>query len=140
MEIRDATFNDLEFILPIMHQVHAESIFKGIEVNEATIQRNFVVAMSFDDGYAKVVEHKGKIVGALVGIIMDNHFGIRCAQDLFSYAGAGTDRLLKDFLLWAEVRGVRFVQITDLSDSSRFQKLCQLIGLESIGVNFVKVV
>ncbi|MDH3638902.1 MAG: hypothetical protein OES09_10645 [Gammaproteobacteria bacterium] len=139
MKIRDATFNDFEQILPIMHTVHANSVFKDIEMNDAIIQRNFVVAMSFDDGYAKVADHHGKIIGALVGIISDNHFGIRCAQDLFSYSSAGTHQLIKDFMLWAQVRGVRFIQVTDLAECLRYQKLCRLVGLEPIGANFAKV-
>jgi hypothetical protein len=139
MELRDATFNDFPELLEIMRQVHEDSVFKGMAMNDATIQRNFVVAMSFDDGYAKVAERNGEIVGGLVGMIADNQFGIRCAQDLFNHSLVGTDRLIKDFLHWASVRDTRFVLITDLTGNPRYVKLCQALGFEAIGTNLMKV-
>jgi len=139
MELRDATFDDFPFLLDIMREVHDESVFKGMVMNEAIVQRNFVVAMSFGDGYAKVIEHKGRIVGGLVGMIANNQFGIRCAQDLFNHSLAGTDRLIKDFLRWAQIRDSQFVLITDLTGNPRYVKLCRTLGLEAIGTNLMKV-
>lgn len=139
MQIRDATFDDFEQLLAIMHRVHSKSVLRGIEMNDALIQRNFVVAMHFDDGYARVIERGGKIVGGLIGIISDNHFGIRCAQDLFTYSRHGSDLLLRNFLKWADFRGARFVQITDLTNSERYHQLCCQLGLKLVGHNFVKV-
>ena len=137
--IRDATFDDLRYLLPLAKLAHSRSVYRDMDMNEATMQRNFVVSMSFDDGYAKVVEKDGAVVGGLCGIIADNHYGIRCAQDLFNYSKCSTDRLIKDFLLWASVRDVRFVQITDMSYNGRYGKLCQHLGLTPAGQNYVKV-
>lgn len=139
MELRDATFKDLDHFIPIMQVVHRKSMFKDIDMNVATIQRNFVVAATFDDGYAKVIEKDGRIVGGLVGMIGENHFGIRCAQDLFNYSRHGTDLLLKDFIKWAKVREARFVQITDMTHNGRYEKLCRLVDLDPAGVNYAKV-
>lgn len=139
MEIRDAVYKDLEYFIPVMVMVHSKSIFKDIEMKEAIIQRNFVVAMAFDDGYAKVIERDGEIVGGLIGMIAENHFGIRCAQDLFNFSRYGTDQLLKDFIAWAEFREASFIQITDMTHNGRYEKLCRLVELQPSGTNYAKV-
>lgn len=139
MELRDATFSDLKYLLPLAHEAHLRSVFKNKAMNEAIMQRNFVVAMNFDDGFAKVVERGGKVVGGLVGVISDNHYGIRCAQDLFCYSRYGTPALLRNFVSWAEVRAVEFIQITDLGDNQRYQKLLRSLGFRPAGANFAKV-
>jgi len=139
MKIREATFTDLEALMPIFHIAHEQSIFKGMAINESLCQRHFVTALEFDNGYAKVVERKGKVIGGLVGIISDNAFGIRCAQDLFCYSAGMTDKLLEDFALWSRVRGARFVQVTDLSNNERYQRLCEALGWQLAGTNFAKV-
>lgn len=139
MKVRDATFDDLDRFIPIMKVVHSNSIFKDLNMNLAVVQRNFVIATTFDDGYAKVVEKDGEVVGGLIGMIAENHFGIRCAQDTFNYSRYGTDRLLKDFILWAKVREAQFIQITDMTHNGRYEKLCRLVGLEPAGVNYAKV-
>ncbi len=139
MEVRDATFEDLDRFIPIMEAVHKKSIFRDLDMNMAVVQRNFVIAMSFDDGYAKVVVKDGQVVGGLIGMIAENHFGIRCAQDLFNYSRHGTDLMLKDFILWSKVRGAQFVQITDMTHNGRYEKLCRLVNLQPAGVNYAKV-
>ena len=140
MEIRDATFQDLEAVLPIMHKAHEQSVFKDLDMSEVAVQRNYVTAICFDDGFAKVVEHKGKVTGCMVGLMAESHFGQRYAQDLFLYSVGGTDKLVKAFCLWARDRGARFVQITDMSESQRYQNLLTTLGLKPCGTNFVGVI
>lgn len=139
MMLRDATFQDLEALLPLARVAHLQSIFAGMEMNDAIIQRNLVTAIQFEDGFAKVIEKDGEVLGGLVGIISENHFGIRCAQDLFNYSRGGTDLLIKAFTKWAEVRSCRFVQVTDLSGNRRYQSLLTELGLAPSGINFVGV-
>tara|TARA_R110000822_G_C14947139_1_gene454458 strand:+ start:129 stop:551 length:423 start_codon:yes stop_codon:yes gene_type:complete len=140
MELRDATFSDLEALLPIARHAILNSTLGGLEFNEAIIQRNFVVAMQFNDGFAKVVVHKEKVVGGLVGLVMENHFGIRCAVDLFTYSSNNTDKLINSFTQWSKSKGAQFVQVTDFSKKSRYQKLITLLGFEPGGTNFIKVI
>ena len=139
MEIRDAIFNDLESLLPLAHEAHQNSIFAGMEMNDAILQRNFVTAIQFDDGFAKVIVKDNKVIGGMVGMIIENHFGIRCAVDLFTYAHVGTDRLIRAFKRWAMVRAAMFVQITDLSGNPKYHKLIAGLGFEQGGVNFIGV-
>ncbi len=137
MIVRDAIFEDLEQLMPIAHEVHKQSIFADTPMNEAQIQRVFVLSMNFHDGFAKVVEHKGKVVGCMFGVVVDNHFGIRCAQDLFTYSRGGTNTLIKEFKAWAKERGAQFVQISDLSGRDRYHRLIKEMGFMPQGANFI---
>jgi hypothetical protein len=138
MEIRDATFADFPEVLAIMHLVFDQSIFAGMEMKDAMVQRNFVIAVAFDDGFAKVAVHKGKVVGGLVGFIADNQWGIRCAQDSFNYSVGGTDRLVREFKEWADSNGALFTQLTDFSGSSRFHSLIEKSGFQKVGTDFIR--
>ena len=139
MNLRDATFDDMEALMPLAREAHLKSWMRDMPMNEAIVQRNFVVAMQFDDGYAKVVMKDGEVVGGLVGLIADNHFGIRHAQDLFCFSRGGTEMLIGNFLGWAKERGAEFVHMTDISMNLRYQKLCQTLGLERAGVNLMRI-
>ena len=138
MNIRDATFEDFPEVLAIMHHVFDQSIFAGMQMNDAMIQRNFVVAMYFDQGFAKVTVHKGKVVGCLSGFISENQWGIRCAQDSFNYSVGGSDRLVRAFKEWADSNGALFTQLTDFSGSSRFHTLIEKSGFEKAGTDFIR--
>lgn len=139
MEIRDGTFEDFALLLPIMHEAHQGSMLRDIPMNEATMQRNYVTAMAFDKGFVKVVEKDGKVIGGIVGIIAENHYGILCAQDIFLYSRGGTNQLIKAFCQWAREQGAMFTQITDQSSGGRYQKLITNLGLVQGGINFVEV-
>ena len=138
--IRDATFDDMSELMPLAALAHQGSPFSEIAMNASTMQRSYVVAMNYDDGYAKVIEKEGRIVGGLIGLIADNHYGIRCAQDLLNYSLCDTDILVKDFIRWAGDRNAKFVQITDLSENDRYGKLLMRLGLNSAGFNYAKVI
>lgn len=139
MIIRYAYFADLQYLMPLAHEAHGKSVYADIEMNEAIVQRNFVTAMEFDDGYAKVVVKDGDVVGGLVGLVIENHFGIRCSTDLFCYSRAGTGKLIDDFAQWSFVRGARFVQVTDLTGNKRYQNVIRDVGFSPSGQNFTKV-
>ena len=139
MKLREATFADMEALMPLAREAHLKSWMRDMPMNEAIVQRSLVTAMQFDGGFAKVITKDGNVVGGLVGVMVDNHAGIPCAQDLFCFSRGGTEMLLADFLQWAKDRGAAFVQITDLSMNLRYQKLCQTLGLERGGTNLVKV-
>lgn len=138
MIIRDATFEDLEQLMPIAHDIHKGSIFAAFPMNEAQIQRVFVTTMAFDDGFMKVVERNDKIVGCMAALVIENHFGIRCAQDLFTYSVGGTEKLIKEFKVWAQDRGAQFIQISDFCGKERYHKLITEMGFMPTGMNFIQ--
>lgn len=139
MIIRDAVFEDLEQLMPIAHEVHKASIFAAFPMNEANIQRTFVVTIEFDKGFVKVIEHKGKIVGCMAAAITENHFGIRVAKDLFTYSAGGTDILLKEFKAWAKENDAQLTQISDFCGRERYHDLITEMGFMPVGINFVGV-
>ena len=139
MIIRDATFDDLGELMTIAMVAHQSSMFAAFDFNKAEAQRSFVVLMNSEDGYTKVIADDDRIYGALVGAVSSNHFGVRCAQDLFTYSSRGTDMLLRDFKQWALSRGAKFVQITDICGRDRYHKLISSLGFQPSGLNFVGV-
>lgn len=139
MIIRDAVFEDLEHLMPIAHDVHKASIFAAFPMNEAYIQRTFVVTMKFDMGFVKVVEHNSKIIGFMAAIITENHFGVRIAKDIFTYSEGGTDKLLKEFKAWARENDAQITQISDFCGRERYHNLITDMGFMPVGINFVGV-
>lgn len=139
MIIRDATFEDAEALLPLAKEAHAASFMAAWPMNEAELQRLFVVSMAFDDGFAKVVENDGKVVGGMIGAVSNNAFGIRCGADYFTFSCGGTTELIKEFKTWALSRGAKFVHLTDLSGRPRYHQLITGLGFEPCGFNFVGV-
>jgi hypothetical protein len=139
MIIRDATFADMAQLMPLAREAHLRSVFADIKMNEAALQRSFVTAIQFDGGFAKVIENKGRVTGGMVGVLMVNHMGIKCAVDLFTYAKGGTDMLIRSFRAWAKAGDAKFVQLTDLSDNRQYQTLLTGLGLQSGGTNFIGV-
>ncbi len=139
MIIRDAVFEDLEQVMPILHDIHKASIFAAFPMNEAYIQRTFVVTMQFGKGFVKVVEDKGKIIGCMAAVITENHFGIRVAKDLFTYSEGGTGKLLKEFKAWAKENDAQITQISDFCGRERYHKLITDMGFMPVGINFVGV-
>jgi len=137
--IRDAIPEDYELLLPIAEDAYEKSVFNGIEFDPTAIRRTFVTATAFDNGFAKVVIQDGRHVGCMLGIITVNHFGIRCATDLFCYSHTGTYHLIKQFIEWSRVKGAKFVQVTDLTGSERYQKLIKHTGLIPMGANFMRI-
>ena len=139
MEIRDAVFEDLEQLMPIAHEVHQSSIFAAFPMNEAYIQRTYVVMMKFDKGFVKVAEDKGKIVGFMAARITENYFGIRVAKDIFTFSVGGTDKLLREFKTWAKENDAQVTQISDFCGRKRYHDLIVDLGFMPTGINFVGV-
>jgi len=135
--LREAIFDDLSVLTGLAHEAHEASVLSPFKMVEAEMQRTFVVIINSYDGYAKVVEKNGAVVGGLVGAVSQNHFGIRCGQDLFNFSRGGTPELLRDFHRWAKSRGAEFVQITDLSGKARYQKLITSLGYKPGGLNYI---
>lgn len=142
MIIRDAKYDDFEKVMPLAHIIHANSPppFSDRPINEATIQRIFVVSIAFEDGFAKVVEHDGEIVGVMVGVVAENHWGLRAAMDYFTFSQGGTRKLIQEFKAFARSRNADFTQITDLCGEPKYHQMLESEGLKPIGINFIGAV
>jgi len=136
--IIDANLTDFDELLPLAKFIHSQSIFADTDFNESEVRRTFATAITFEDGFAKVVKHNGKIVGALIGFVAKNQWGIRIATDLLTFSQRQTDALIRSFSEWAKTRGAVAVNITDLTMRGRYQKLILSVGFEPAGNNFIK--
>jgi len=138
MKLRDAIFQDLEALMPLVREAHAGSVFADMEINEAVVQRNFVCAIQFGQ-FAKVVVNDGVVIGGMFGMMGESNLGIRCAQDIFCFSRGGTNQLIYAYKKWARDRGAQFAQITDLSGNSNYQNVITGLGFQQSGINFVEV-
>jgi len=139
MNIRFAEPDDLVELYPILEKLHQASFFSGIAIDKLAVTRTFVSMIYYGRGYAKVIEHKGKLSGGLVGVMSPNPLGIMMAQDLFTFSGAGTHILVRDFIRWAKLNECHGVQISDFSSIKRYHKLLKSLGLKKTGLNFTEV-
>ena len=135
--IRDSEPEDMDQILPLMKEVFDKSILKSCAYSPAEASRNFAVLSAMDHGYSKVYVEGDRILGLLVGVVSPNQWGVKCAQDMFTYSRGGTHLLIKDFCKWAKRNGAEFVNITDFSESERYHSLIQSIGLKKQGTVFI---
>ena len=135
--IRDGKFEDFEILLPLAHEVHRFSPFADLPINEAQIQRVYVMSLFSDDGFVKVAEDDGKIVGCMVGAVAVNQWGLRVAQDMFMMSRGGTGALIKIFKKWAKERDADMTLITDLCSSKGYREIIESQGFTATGTILV---
>lgn len=135
MIIRDGTFQDFGQVLDLAHEVYGnfpESL-RHKPLNEAQIQRIYVLMSHSDNGFVKVVEKDGKVEGCMVGAITENHWGLQAAQDLFVMAHGGTRKLLQEFKAWAESKDADLIHVTDLCGQPGYQQVIESAGFKPLG-------
>ena len=136
--IRDATLDDFDKLLPMAAEAHGGSPFSHTEMDIPHMKRIFAHCIAFDDGFAKVVEVDGEVVGGMAGVVGGNQWGARAASDLFVLSKGGTDILLKEFIKWGKERKADYIHITDLSGNERYQRLIETVGPKRCGANFAE--
>lgn len=137
--LRAAKAQDFSSLLPYAITAHKQSPLSSLPIDENKLRRVFITSIAFDDGYVKVIEKNGEVVGGLLGMVAENALGLRIAYDLFCYAECATHILIKDFMRWAKARHAHATQITDQSGSVRYQTLIKRLGLTPAGTNFIEV-
>jgi hypothetical protein len=135
MIIRDGTWEDWPEVLELVHEVHGifPEPIRSMPLNDAQCQRVYVVNMSNPNGFVKVAEEDGKVTGCMVGLIIENHWGLQTAQDLFVLAHGATRRLLEAFRDWAEEKGADLTLITDLCGRPGYEDLIKSVGFKPTG-------
>lgn len=125
-------------MLPLAREVHAFSPkpFCDMPVNEAEVQRSFVVSMYSPDGFVKVVEKDGEVVGCMVAMAFTNHWGIKVAQDLFLMSHGGSRMLIQSYKQWAREKEA-VPMITDLCEKTGYRDLIKTCGFEAVGTNLI---
>ena len=136
--ISSFTLDDFGKLLPMARKAHAASPFSHTEMDIPHMKRMWAHCIAFDDGFAKVIERSGKVVGGMAGAVGMNQWGALAASDIFMLSKGGTDTLIKEFIKWGKGRNADYVHITDLSGNERYQRLIETVGPKRCGVNFAE--
>lgn len=139
ISLRPARQDDFDALRSLLPPVLERAGMGGLPIDDGQLIRTLVTAIAFEDGFARVVERNGVLAGGMIAFVAPNALGVRTAQDVFTWSACGTDRLLRAYLRWARGRGARVVQVMDLSDNPRYQRLIQCLGLKPSGQNFMGV-
>jgi len=141
MIIRDATWDDWPQVLPLAYEVHDffPSHLRDHPLNDAQIQRTYVVSLNNPISFARVAEDDGKIVGCLVAGIALNGWGLQVASDIFMFSKGGTKKLLVAYREWAKEKGADIVHVTDLCDRPGYHEVIEAAGFKRAGTLFFGV-
>jgi len=147
MKIRFGTREDIEVILTLSSELHAESRFKERSIDQKKT-RGVIESMLANPAQACILlaqSSDGEIVGLLAGVVMEYFFtqGVM-AQDRCFYvqpASRGSSaavKLLMAFRKWAELRKADelCVNMSVAIDVDRFNKLMTHMGFNYCGSNF----
>lgn len=139
--IRDGTWEDWPQVLPLAYEVHDffPAHLRDLPLNDAQIQRTYVVSMAAPVGFVKVAEDEGKIVGCLVAAISENGWGLKVASDIFMFSKGGSKKLLVAYREWAKEQGADLIQITDLCGRSGYHEVIEAAGFKQAGTLFFGV-
>jgi len=105
----------------------------GVEQYDETLFRRYF-ARCVSHGFARVVEHDGKIVGGMFALILPNTWGKLMALDLWCYSTRETPKLLKEYKKWAgDVPAV----VTNSFGNERFDRLIERLGFKKTSTVYV---
>lgn len=138
MIIRDATWEDWPQVLPLAYKVHEffPAHLRDHPLNDAQIQRTYVVSMGAPNGFVSVAEDDGNIVGCLVAGISENGWGLQVASDIFMFSQGGTKKLLQAYKAWAQEKGADVINVTDLCDQPGYHEVIEAAGFKRAGTLF----
>jgi len=126
--IRQAEEEDYDAIYGIFTKLPTvvESVYN--DCDESALVRNYGRARAH--GFAKIVEHKGEVVGCMIATLSRNPWGMICAYDLVSYSTRETPGLIREYVKWARGNGVKDKNIfmSNSFGSKRYDKMIQKMG------------
>lgn len=138
--IRSALPADFKALKPLFKLAHARSPMSSIPIDWTQVRRMLAVASYTPAFHIEVVEHEGKIVGCLAGLITLNVWGVKVATDLFVYSRRETDLLIQRFRDWAKRSGAEVLSLTNISGRERYDRLIERSGLTRVGSTFLEVI
>ena len=134
--VRQATHEDFPRLVDLSKKFHAESVYRHVPFDEATVIENLNGALQ---GGGVFVNDEGFAVGILVPLMFNKN--ILVAAELAWYCPDGDGRELKNALeVWAATRGAVASQFSVLNNG-KSEKLTQYLvddGYAPIEIAFVK--
>ena len=150
MEIRCLEYADIPETVELARKFVEESAFSRFQFSHEKMAANLAMSVTHPDrAFCHVVEHDGKLVGALVGYISEFFFGPDLiASDsgwfiLPEYRGSRSAvRLLKNFEKWGKANGAKEIAMGISTDvmPEKTGALLQKLGYVPVGGNFKKAV
>lgn len=147
MTIRAATINDLDALVALGKQMHAESTrFGELVFDEQKVRALLADLLSRDSGFALVSqEADGQIVGGFAGYMTEHWYSTdQVAADLALFVrmdrrgGIAAARMVKAFIYWAQDRGAKQITL-GISTGIKVEQTAQLyrsLGLKQFGYCF----
>lgn len=146
MEIRCLEYADIPETVELARKFVEESAFSRFQFSPEKMASNLSLAVTHPHvAFCQVVEHDGRLVGALVGYISEFFFGHDLiASDsgwfiLPEYRGSRSAvKLLKNFQTWAKANGAKEVAMgvsTDVTPE-KTGALLQKLGYKHVGGNY----
>lgn len=132
--IRPPSPADFAAILPVVEKAKRRTRFGEDAVDLLHIKRLLAVGEIMPDVYARVVIHKGVLVGFFFGAISVSAWGAPVAQELVCYSPKKTDVLIQGFIDWARGKGAKRVLLSDESSNTRYRALLERMGFSPTAV------
>lgn len=134
--VRQATHEDLPRLVDLSKKFHAESVYRHVPFDEATVIENLNGVLS---GGGVFVNDEGFIAGILTPLLFNKN--VTLSAELAWYCPGGDGRELKEALEnWAASRGAIAMQFSVLNNSYS-EKLTQYLvddGYAPVEIGFVK--
>ena len=148
IEIRNANPNDIERMVFLGREMHAESEYKQYDFDDEVTTRTLTnIVGDSVAGIALVAESDGVIVGGIVGYVAPHYFGkCRVASDLALFVtkeerrGRLALRLINKFIERATELGADQISLgtTTGVESERVKQLYERMGFKHVGYVFHK--
>lgn len=145
--IRSAEKTDLEGLVELGRQMHAESNYAPLTFSELIYRRFLETLIDHELGCVLVADRQGQVIGVYIGVVSNAFFSMdRIAQDVLLYVdpehrgGMTAMRLIKAFEDWAAKQGA--VQVRPgISVGGPIEVPARLYiaaGYQTAGYTFVK--
>ena len=136
--IRQATAEDIQPLVPLLHELHQNSPYKNLKADEIAAKKMLAYALGSKQMFFWVSERAGRVVGFLLGGV--DHIGFpvkgRQASDIMFYVQEGNDgvALAKTFLDWGWAQpNVKLVGLSVSSGVTRSEEFLDRLGLQRVG-------
>lgn len=143
--IRPATHDDIDRLVILGEEMHADSHFARLPLDVDKVAALFAHLIESPDGLLIVAEKDSEVIGGFAGYVTEHYFArTKVASDfgLFisrHYRGGMTAaRLMKAYATWAKERGAVMIQagITTGVHVEESTRLYQAIGFRAVGTLF----
>lgn len=140
LSIRPALEADLDRMVELGRQMHAESWYSHMPFDPAILRRT--IAHLIQVGFAWVHESAGEVDGGMIGLMAPSWFGpgyIACDLAVFvtqdKRGGLAAYRLAEAFIQWAGKRGVLEINLAISTNvlPERLGALYQRMGFTKVG-------